>query len=43
MAGIKKSDIVRTETVLHKMKQQLIGMDAVPGTALTDKDEDDQG
>jgi len=31
MAGIAKGDITRAEAVLHKMKQQLIKMDAVPG------------
>jgi DNA-binding MarR family transcriptional regulator len=31
MNGISRSDISRTETVLYKMKQQLISMDAVPG------------
>ena len=29
--GIARNDISRAETVLYKMKQQLIGMDAVPG------------
>jgi len=29
--GIARNDIARAETVLHKMKQQLIAMDAVPG------------
>ena len=33
MAGIAKNDIARAETVLYKMKQQLIAMDAVPGGA----------
>src|SRR5262245_15966138 len=33
MGGISPADIVRTETVLHKMKQRLISMDAVPGTS----------
>jgi len=33
MNGISRSDISRTETVLYKMKQQLISMDAVPGAA----------
>jgi MarR family transcriptional regulator, transcriptional regulator for hemolysin len=31
MSGIAKGDISRAENVLHKMKQQLIRMDAVPG------------
>ena len=35
MNGISKSDIVRSENLLHKMKQQLIAMDAVPGGAST--------
>jgi len=33
MSGIVKADIARAEGVLHKMKQQLIRMDAVPGAA----------
>lgn len=33
MNGIPRTDIARTETVLYKMKQQLISMDAVPGGA----------
>ena len=39
MAGIPKSDIARAETVLYKMKQQLIAMDAVPGGANGDDEE----
>ena len=35
MNGIAKADIVKAETVLHKMKQQLISMDAVPGGSAT--------
>ena len=35
MSGIPRNDIARAETVLHKMKQQLIAMDAVPGSAST--------
>jgi MarR family transcriptional regulator, transcriptional regulator for hemolysin len=31
MNGILRNDIARAETVLYKMKQQLISMDAVPG------------
>src|SRR6476646_8456911 len=31
MSGIAKGDTATTENVLHKMKQQLIRMDAVPG------------
>ena len=31
MTGIPRTDIVRTEALLSKMKQQLIAMDAVPG------------
>ena len=31
MNGILRNDITRAETVLYKMKQQLISMDAVPG------------
>jgi MarR family transcriptional regulator, transcriptional regulator for hemolysin len=33
MTGIPRSDIARTEVLLAKMKQQLIAMDAVPGSA----------
>jgi MarR family transcriptional regulator, transcriptional regulator for hemolysin len=32
MSGIPRAEIARAETVLHRMKQQLIRMDAVPGT-----------
>lgn len=39
MGGIGARDIVRAETVLHKMKQRLIAMDAVPGAG-NDADED---
>jgi DNA-binding MarR family transcriptional regulator len=39
MGGIVPGDIVRAETVLHKMKQRLIAMDAVPGTSNA-RDED---
>jgi DNA-binding MarR family transcriptional regulator len=31
MTGIRRNDVSRAESVLHKMKQQLIAMDAVPG------------
>jgi MarR family transcriptional regulator, transcriptional regulator for hemolysin len=31
MNGIQRNDVSRAETVLYKMKQQLISMDAVPG------------
>ena len=43
MNGISRSDISRTETVLYKMKQQLISMDAVPGgtTSSADENEDE--
>ncbi|MDW8259568.1 MAG: MarR family transcriptional regulator [Gammaproteobacteria bacterium] len=33
MHGIPKTDIAKAETVLTKMKQQLIAMDAVPGNS----------
>lgn len=33
MDGIAKADIAKAEAVLYKMKQHLIAMDAVPGTA----------
>ncbi len=32
LGGIARGDIARAETVLYKMKQQLIAMDAVPGS-----------
>jgi DNA-binding MarR family transcriptional regulator len=32
MSGIQRSDVSRAETVLDRMKQQLIAMDAVPGS-----------
>jgi DNA-binding MarR family transcriptional regulator len=41
MNGIGGSDISRTETVLYKMKQQLIGMDAVPGTNTADGEDEE--
>jgi DNA-binding MarR family transcriptional regulator len=42
MNGIPKNDISRAETVLYKMKQQLISMDAVPGgTGLEEVDQKD--
>jgi DNA-binding MarR family transcriptional regulator len=42
MNGIAKNDISRAETVLYKMKQQLISMDAVPGgTGLEEVDQKD--
>jgi MarR family transcriptional regulator for hemolysin len=37
--GIAKNDIARAELVLHKMKQQLISMDAVPGGSATGESE----
>ena len=40
MTGISAGEITRVETVLHKMKDQLIAMDAVPGGADSDVDED---
>jgi MarR family transcriptional regulator, transcriptional regulator for hemolysin len=33
LAGISGADLLRTEEVLHRMKQRLIAMDAVPGAA----------
>jgi DNA-binding MarR family transcriptional regulator len=33
MSGIARGDVTCAEAVLHKMKQQLIRMDAVPGAA----------
>lgn len=42
MNGISRADISRTETVLYRMKQQLIGMDAVPGGTNTNSDADDE-
>jgi DNA-binding MarR family transcriptional regulator len=41
MGGITATDIVRAETVLHKMKQRLIAMDAVPGAAGNGSDDED--
>ena len=35
MTGIPRTDIARTEALLAKMKQQLIIMDAVPGSVST--------
>jgi DNA-binding MarR family transcriptional regulator len=40
MSGIPKADVASAEAVLHQMKQQLIRMDAVPGAA-NDEDEDE--
>jgi hypothetical protein len=40
MTGISAGDITRVETVLHKMKHQLIAMDAVPGSSGSDMDKD---
>ena len=42
MNGISRSDISRTETVLYKMKQQLISMDAVPGGSNSNVSEDNE-
>ena len=33
MTGISVNDILRAERVLHRMKQRLIAMDAVPGSS----------
>jgi MarR family transcriptional regulator for hemolysin len=33
MTGISASDVLRAEKLLHKMKQRLIAMDAVPGAS----------
>ena len=41
MGGIPPADVTRAETVLHKMKQRLIAMDAVPGTS-SSRPEDEQ-
>ena len=38
--GIGRNDISRAETVLYKMKQQLISMDAVPGGGNSDNREE---
>ena len=38
--GIARNDISRAETVLYKMKQQLISMDAVPGAGNGDNREE---
>jgi hypothetical protein len=42
MNGISRNDIARTETVLYKMKQQLISMDAVPGGTTSNAGEDEE-
>jgi hypothetical protein len=39
MTGISATDILRAETLLHQMKQQLIAMDAVPGGSNSADDE----
>jgi MarR family transcriptional regulator for hemolysin len=39
MTGISATDILRAENLLHKMKQQLIAMDAVPGGSNSADDE----
>ncbi|HKT73199.1 MAG TPA: MarR family transcriptional regulator [Steroidobacteraceae bacterium] len=39
MGGIASGDVARAEAVLHKMKQRLISMDAVPGTS-SDRNQD---
>jgi DNA-binding MarR family transcriptional regulator len=39
MTGISPNDILRAERVLHKMKQQLIAMDAVPGSSNSNDDD----
>ena len=39
MTGISATDILRAENLLHKMKQQLIAMDAVPGSSNSADDE----
>jgi MarR family transcriptional regulator, transcriptional regulator for hemolysin len=36
MTGISAGDVARVETVLRKMKDQLIAMDAVPGSSDSD-------
>ena len=39
MTGISPNDILRAERVLHKMKQRLIAMDAVPGSSNSSDDD----
>ena len=39
MTGICANDILRTERVLHQMKQRLIAMDAVPGSSNSNDDD----
>jgi MarR family transcriptional regulator, transcriptional regulator for hemolysin len=39
MTGISTNDILRTESVLHRMKHRLISMDAVPGSSNSDDDD----
>lgn len=41
MNGISKSDTLRAENVLYKMKQQLIAMDAVPGGSSANSADDE--
>jgi MarR family transcriptional regulator, transcriptional regulator for hemolysin len=40
MTGVSANDVLRAETVLHKMKEQLIAMDAVPGGSNSSNNED---
>lgn len=42
MGGISPADVTRAETVLHKMKQRLIAMDAVPGTSSSRPEEEEE-
>ena len=41
MTGISPSDVSRVETILHRMKDQLIAMDAVPGGSGNSHDHDE--
>jgi MarR family transcriptional regulator, transcriptional regulator for hemolysin len=41
MTGISSSEVSRVETILHRMKDQLIAMDAVPGASGNSHDHDE--
>jgi hypothetical protein len=41
MTGVSAADVIRAETVLHKMKEQLIAMDAVPGGGSNNSNDDE--
>ena len=41
MTGISANDVIRSERLLHKMKEQLIAMDAVPGGSGSSNSDDE--